>query len=119
MLRRSEAGSSGVSKRYAKDNSGGGGGIRTHETLSGLTVFKTAGFNRSPTPPQEGDNGHCSVRFEVATVKLALDAPWRAYAGCDAPWLGDGLHEFRGVRDPDDALGVFGLPHCCRETQTA
>ena len=30
---------------------GGGGGIRTHETLSGLTVFKTAGFNRSPTPP--------------------------------------------------------------------
>jgi hypothetical protein len=31
--------------------SGGGGGIRTPETLSGLTVFKTAGFNRSPTPP--------------------------------------------------------------------
>ena len=30
---------------------GGGGGIRTHETLAGLTVFKTAGFNRSPTPP--------------------------------------------------------------------
>src|SRR5579872_4532621 len=30
---------------------GGGGGIRTPETLSGLTVFKTAGFNRSPTPP--------------------------------------------------------------------
>ena len=32
--------------------SGGGGGIRTPETLTGLTVFKTAGFNRSPTPPQ-------------------------------------------------------------------
>jgi hypothetical protein len=32
---------------------GGGGRIRTHETLSGLTVFKTAGFNRSPTPPAE------------------------------------------------------------------
>jgi len=30
---------------------GGGGGIRTHETLSGLTVFKTAAFNRSATPP--------------------------------------------------------------------
>src|ERR1700721_624244 len=30
---------------------GGGGGIRTHETLSGLTVFKTAGVNRFPTPP--------------------------------------------------------------------
>ncbi len=31
---------------------GGGGGIRTPETLSSLTVFKTAGFNRSPTPPK-------------------------------------------------------------------
>ena len=31
---------------------GGGGGIRTHETLSGLTVFKTAAFNRSATPPE-------------------------------------------------------------------
>src|SRR5690348_5020259 len=31
--------------------SGGGGGIRTPGTLSGTTVFKTAGFNRSPTPP--------------------------------------------------------------------
>ena len=29
----------------------GEGGIRTPETLSGLTVFKTAGFNHSPTPP--------------------------------------------------------------------
>src|SRR5579859_1015966 len=32
-------------------STGGGGGIRTPETLSSLTVFKTAGFNRSPTPP--------------------------------------------------------------------
>jgi hypothetical protein len=32
---------------------GGGGGIRTHETLSGLTVFKTAGVNRFPTPPSQ------------------------------------------------------------------
>jgi hypothetical protein len=31
---------------------GGGGGIRTHEALSSLAVFKTAGFNRSPTPPR-------------------------------------------------------------------
>ncbi len=30
---------------------GGGGGIRTHEALSGLTVFKTAAFNHSATPP--------------------------------------------------------------------
>jgi hypothetical protein len=30
---------------------GGGGGIRTPETLSSLTVFKTAAFNHSATPP--------------------------------------------------------------------
>ncbi len=30
---------------------GGGGGIRTHGTLSGSTVFKTVTFNRSDTPP--------------------------------------------------------------------
>jgi hypothetical protein len=35
------------------ENTGGGGGIRTHETLSGLTVFKTAGVNRFPTPPRQ------------------------------------------------------------------
>jgi hypothetical protein len=31
---------------------GGGRGIRTPDTLSSITVFKTAGFNRSPIPPQ-------------------------------------------------------------------
>jgi hypothetical protein len=38
---------------------GGGGGIRTPETLSGLTVFKTAGFNHSPTPPLFSLTGNC------------------------------------------------------------
>ena len=40
-----------VSKSCRTGLDGGGGGIRTPETLSGLTVFKTAGFNHSPTPP--------------------------------------------------------------------
>lgn len=30
---------------------GGWGGIRTHETLSRLPVFKTGAFNRSATHP--------------------------------------------------------------------
>src|SRR5690349_168969 len=47
----SRAAFNGVLSRTALSVYGGGGGIRTHETLSGLTVFKTAGFNRSPTPP--------------------------------------------------------------------
>ena len=32
--------------------SDGGGGIRTHEALARLTVFKTAPFDRSGTPPR-------------------------------------------------------------------
>ena len=35
------------------ENYGGGRGIRTPERLSTLTVFKTAGFNHSPIPPQQ------------------------------------------------------------------
>ena len=31
---------------------GGWGGIRTHETLTGLPVFKTGAFNRSATHPR-------------------------------------------------------------------
>ncbi len=31
---------------------GGGRGIRTPDTLSGTTVFKTAAINRSAIPPQ-------------------------------------------------------------------
>ena len=46
--------------RLAIFNSGGGGGIRTPEALSGLTVFKTAGFNRSPTPPFLSITCYCS-----------------------------------------------------------
>lgn len=33
---------------------GGGRGIRTPGTRKGTTVFKTAGFNRSPIPPRAG-----------------------------------------------------------------
>ena len=32
-------------------NDGGGGGIRTHERVAPLSVFKTDAFNRSATPP--------------------------------------------------------------------
>ena len=33
------------------ESGSGGGEIRTHDTLSGMTVFKTVAFNRSATPP--------------------------------------------------------------------
>jgi hypothetical protein len=44
---------------------GGGGGIRTHETLSGLTVFKTAGFNHSPTPPGSFEFNRLGPLFQL------------------------------------------------------
>jgi Phage integrase family len=34
-----------------KTQDGGGGGIRTHDTLTRTPVFKTGAFNRSATPP--------------------------------------------------------------------
>ena len=33
-------------------NIGGGGGIRTHDTLAGITVFKTVAISLSATPPE-------------------------------------------------------------------
>ena len=42
---------------------GGGGGIRTPETLASLTVFKTAAFNHSATPPP---HKHCTSGNAVA-----------------------------------------------------
>ena len=35
----------------SRRSAGGWGGIRTHETLAGLPVFKTGAFNRSATHP--------------------------------------------------------------------
>ena len=61
----------GICRKNARLN-GGGGGIRTHETLSGLTVFKTAAFNRSATPPKIKSLLHCSLGTASVTV---LGAP--------------------------------------------
>ncbi len=40
-----------AAEKYNRRLHGGGGGIRTPGTLSGPTVFKTVGLDRSPTPP--------------------------------------------------------------------
>ena len=38
---------------FYEQGRGGWGGIRTHETLSRLPVFKTGAFNRSATHPKD------------------------------------------------------------------
>ena len=58
------------------ERSGGGGGIRTPETLSSLTVFKTAGFNRSPTPPLAiltHLSGKCAFRRCLVVAHFVID----------------------------------------------
>ncbi len=39
---------------YLSEVNGGGGGIRTHGTVSRTTVFKTVALNHSATPPETG-----------------------------------------------------------------
>ncbi len=55
---------------------GGGGGIRTHGTLSRTLVFKTSAFDHSATPPQHGP--HRAV--------LAILQTWKSDAANKVEW---------------------------------
>ena len=77
---------------------GGGRGIRTPGTLSGTTVFKTAGINHSPIPPRWGatvaivyrmaafdmDEEAAGLRHQVKARNALTPAPIRAVSssGC-------------------------------------
>ena len=71
---------------FGECGSGGWGGIRTHETLSRLPVFKTGAFNRSATHPKEYLNiGYfgCHRRsmtklreMKINFVKLLVNTNW-------------------------------------------
>ncbi len=60
---------------------GGGRGIRTPGTLTGTTVFKTAGINRSPIPPRLGKplapSVYRTLRFTVRRCSCTLVAQSR------------------------------------------
>ena len=57
----------------------GGGGIRTNETLSSLTVFKTVAFVHSATPPERwaavGPGVDCSDRLHADRAGHSPGAP--------------------------------------------
>jgi hypothetical protein len=57
----------------ANEANGGGRGIRTPDTLSGIAVFKTACFNRSHIPPQGASN--IIVRRTAAPQQLCPCRP--------------------------------------------
>ncbi len=56
------------------NTNGGGGGIRTHGTISRTPVFKTGALNRSATPPHlhEADV-NASLSLSNSSVNLPLD----------------------------------------------
>ncbi len=57
--------------RPARPESGGGGGeIRTLETLARLTVFETAPFDRSGTPPRAPKRSHASLGVRVGASDI-------------------------------------------------
>jgi hypothetical protein len=69
-----------VAPTPAASKIGGGGGIRTHEGLSSLPVFKTGAFNRSATPP--GLNFEALIAFSAAARPLGYhDAAWTPRSG--------------------------------------
>jgi hypothetical protein len=51
---------------------GGGGGIRTHEGLSSLPVFKTGAFNHSATPPEIMDLSDSRRRCDCSALVQPL-----------------------------------------------
>ncbi len=51
--------------KYQKKRSGGGG-IRTPDTLSRTSVFKTDAFNHSATPPINQKNFYCCPREQLS-----------------------------------------------------
>src|SRR3546814_15226097 len=64
---------------------GGGGGIRTHDGLPPMPVFKTGALNRSATPPGDGKGRrNLGRRAELAKPPAAANpgiVVWRR------PWL--------------------------------
>ena len=60
--------------------SGGGGGIRTHGTLACTTVFETAPFDHSGTPPRLSSETRDYINYRLRGSKPG-DGPGDGSAG--------------------------------------
>ena len=59
------------SVKFGRSDGGGGGGIRTHDRITPILVFKTSALNRSATPPCQKPNGKgfgFVICFEVGSL---------------------------------------------------
>lgn len=72
MCRRAGRGSD--TRRSTPRVPGGGGGIRTHETVTRLPVFKTGAFNHSATPPRTCEMSRLLFRCQDITADYAAAA---------------------------------------------
>src|SRR5215472_4492030 len=64
--------------KAGQNSSGGGRGIRTPDTLSGISVFKTDCFNRSHIPPREGCQQFTSSRKAALILHPRYLSPFNA-----------------------------------------
>jgi hypothetical protein len=53
---------------------GGGGGIRTHDTVSRIHAFQACAFSHSATPPDHGSERNITARVRVTTLLVAVCA---------------------------------------------
>ena len=98
--------------------SGGGTGIRTQETLSRLTVFKTAAFNHSAIPPRgappvssysvrgrNGDTVWCPLGRQPEWTRVARNPRGACPTGRDG-----GACRQRGYRAGSGRAGMTARP---------
>jgi hypothetical protein len=50
---------------------GGGGGIRTHDTVSRIHAFQACAFSHSATPPDQGNERNIAAGVRVTTLLVA------------------------------------------------
>jgi hypothetical protein len=85
-------------KSAGMEIAGGGGGIRTHDTLARMPVFKTGLFNHSSTPPQRNSYSsqqniqpatepclHFSLHLSRKPLQTDIKSPRRPQCGSAFP----------------------------------
>jgi hypothetical protein len=97
---------------------GGGGGIRTHEGLSSLPVFKTGAFNHSATPPLPYKSSTYRFRNFDTTLFLSNFCPLRIGAGIPEDDLAQSADRARVLRPEPVRIdlqgdGWIGMPEEC------
>jgi hypothetical protein len=90
--------------QYGSEKIGGWGGIRTHETLARLPVFKTGAFNHSATHPQDTNASALFLSLFEVFAKHSLQVFGEDFAGSH-PVVTLASGQMRLI---NGSLGVYG-----------